>query len=193
MRIFNSYASFDAATESDVERSAVAVAACRLGASAIKFNVGNDPARRDAYRAAIDAFSVGARLLCECHPGTLLETPEAAAEFVALWPDAPFDVIIHPFLLGPEQITRWMSLFGRRVRHAHVQMRARGDERRFIALADDAGRARECLVVLAEGGFRGAFSLEFAKPTGRADDEPEALFAAACRDLDFLRAHWRSI
>lgn len=191
VEILNSYAAFDAGADSGVERSAVAVAARRLGASGVKFNVGNDPRQRDAYRAAIDSFPSGARLLCECHPGTLLEAPEAAAEFAAFWPDAPFDAIVHPFLLGPERVARWLQVIGARVRHAHVQMRARADERKFIALSDEATRARECLAALAEGGFRGTFSLEFAAPTSRGDDEPEALFAAARRDLDFLCAHWR--
>jgi len=188
VRIFNTYESFEDAARPELREVAECVR--QLAVAGIKFNVGNDPARRGGCRAAIAAFPSGARLLCECHPGTMLETPEAAADFVAAWPAAPFDVIIHPFLLGPEAISRWLRLLGPRVRHAHVQMRAWQDARQFLALSDDAARARECLAALAAGGFRGTFALEFAAPTGRTDDQPEVLFAAAVRDLDFLRTHW---
>lgn len=190
VRIFNTYEVFD----DPVRPGLGEVAACarRLGAAGIKFNVGSDPARRDAHRAAIDAFPTGVRLLCECHPGTALETPEAAAEFVALWPNAPFDVIVHPFLIGPEGIARWLELLGGRVRHMHIQMRDRTDSRRVLALADDAPRARECLAALKDGDFSGTFTFEFAAPTGGPDDEPGKLFAAACRDLEFLRTHWKT-
>ena len=190
VRIFNTYEPFDDATRPELQE--VADCARRLGAEGIKFNVGSDPAWRENWRAAIDAFPAGPRLLCECHPGTALETPDAAAAFARLWPTVPFDVIIHPFLLGPEGIVRWLRLLGPRVRHAHVQMRDPADARRFVALADDAPQARECLAALAAGGFRGTFSLEFAAPTGGVVDEPEALFAAARRDLEFLREHVRS-
>lgn len=191
VRIFNTYEPFDDATRPELTEAADC--ARRLGAAGIKFNVGNDPAWRENWRAAINVFPAGPRLLCECHPGTALETPEAAADFVALWPDAPFDVIIHPFLLGPAGTARWLQLLGPRVRHAHVQMRDPADTRRFVALADDAPLARECLAALAAGGFCGTFSLEFAASTGRAGDEPAVLFTAAVRDLEFLRTRWTTI
>lgn len=187
VRVFNTYETFEDATRPELKE--VSDCARRLGANGVKFNVGNDPVWRENWRAAIDAFPAGPRLLCECHPGTALETPEATAEFAARWPAAPFDVIIHPFLLGPEGVACWLQLLGPRVRHAHVQMRARHDSRQFLALNDDAPRARECLAALMAGGYAGSFSLEFAAPTGGAADEPEALFTAARRDLDFLREH----
>ena len=189
VRVFNTYEPFDDVTRPELNE--VADCARRLNAGGIKFNVGHDPAWRETWRAAIDAFPAGPRLLCECHLGTALETPEATAGFAGLWPATPFDVIIHPFLLGPEGIARWLRLLGTRVRHAHVQMRARHDAQQFLALADDAPRARECLAALTAGGFAGSFALEFAAPTGGAADEPEALFSAARRDLDFLREHVR--
>lgn len=189
VRVFNTYEPFEDATCPALKE--VADCARRLGAEGIKFNVGNEPARCDNWRSTIDAFPAGSRLLCECHPGTAIEAPEAASAFAALWPDAPFDVIIHPFLLGPKGIACWLRLLGSRVRHAHVQMRDPADARRFVALADDAPRARECLAALTAGGFSGSFSLEFAAPTGGPADEPEALFAAARSDLDFLREHAR--
>ncbi len=192
VRVFNSYAVFDDAGESERANACAAARALRVGA--MKFNVGNMPAHAAEYRRAIAASAAtlgdDARLWCECHSGTLFEQPERLVDFGAHGREWPFDVIIHPFLLGPEEIVRWGRLLGPRIRHAHVQMRAREDSRRFLQLADDAARARECLAALREAGFAGSFSLEFAAPTGRRDDEPESLFAAACRDLEFLRQEW---
>lgn len=193
VRVFNTYESFEDAGQPGL-RDAIDHAV-RLGAEGIKFNVGNEPARAPDYRACIERVArklpANVRLLCECHAGTLLEDPGLVVEFAAGWTVWPFDVIIHPFLLEPDEIARWGQWFGNRIRHAHVQMRDRRNEQRVLALDDDAPRARDCLAALAAINFAGTFSIEFASPTGTADDEPEKLFAAARRDFDFLRAHWR--
>jgi len=192
VRIFNTYEPFDDADRPSLR--AALDAAGRLGAVGIKFNVGNDPACAGAYRECIEQAAArlpeATRLFCECHPGTVLETPDRLRDFTAGWSVWPFDLIVHPFLAEPDAIGPWSAVAGPHLRHAHVQMRARGDAQRFLQLEDDAPRARECLAALAEHGFRGTFSIEFTAPTGRADDEPAALLAAARRDLEFLRTHW---
>jgi sugar phosphate isomerase/epimerase len=190
--VFNTYASF-ASEGADARRSALEATAT-LAARSIKFNVGNDPARMADYRTVVaaTAAATSARLWCECHPGTQLEDPERAAQFFNTWPesDVPCDAIVHPFLLSPEAIARWHWHLGSRLRHAHVQMRAKNDSRRFLALADDAPRVRECLAALRESGYTGSFTIEFTAPTGTANDRPPELFDAARRDLEFLREHW---
>lgn len=130
-------------------------------------------------------------MLCKCHLGTSLETPGALHDLIAGTTDWPFDIIVHPFLITPEQILDWGRVAGPHLRHAHVQMRGPDGPNHFISLADDAPRARDCLAALAATGFTGSFSFEFAAPTRRAEETPEALFAASRRDLDFLREHWR--
>ncbi len=193
VRVLNTYESF-AESDNNSHQEALTVA-LRLGASGIKFNVSRERSRWPEERKAIDAarqlLGPAARLLCECHPGTSLETPGALQDFIASATDWPFDIIVHPFLITPEQILDWGLVAGPHLRHAHVQMRGPDGPNHFISLADDAPRARDCLAALAATGFAGSFSLEFAAPTGRADETPETLFAAARRDLDFLREHWR--
>jgi sugar phosphate isomerase/epimerase len=195
VRVFNSYAAFD--DTGSASRVAAAEAVRALDAPAMKFNVGNDPAQLDESLRAIEAtakqLGENARLWCECHPDTWFEEPERLIDAATKhdWSTWPFDVIIHPFLFGPEKIVQWGRLLGPRLRHAHVQMRAHHDPTRFLQLADDAPRARECLTALALIGFEGSFSIEFTSPTSTPDDAPEKLFLAACRDLEFLREEWR--
>lgn len=191
--VFHSCAGFeDIGAE---ERIAAAAVAQRLGVRALQFNVGKDAGRLEEYRRNVAAL-VGATagrpsLWCECESGTLLERPERVLGFLRGFAPVDFDVVVHPFAAGPNETLHWLRLLGPRVRHAHVQMRARNDPGRFIALADDAPRARECLAALREGGFDGSLTIECAAPIGGAHDRPQALFAAACRDLEFLRTHWR--
>lgn len=190
VRIFNSYQL--PGDRAGAWGTAVATAEA-LGASGMKFNLGKEREHWAREREAIsECEGSSVRLLCECHPGTSLEDPEAVLEFVGDVNPWPFDLMLHPFLLGPEGIARWMNLLGSHIRHAHAQMRDPTDDRRILQLADDAPRAEACLAALAETGFQGSFSVEFAAPTQRADESPETLFAAAVKDLEFLREHWRS-
>jgi len=192
IRVFNTYAEFTE-TGSDERRAALATA-LRLGARAIKFNIGNDQSRIPHYRAAVaEAFEFlggQARLWCECHPDTWLEEPGRIPDFCSPWRDWPFDVILHPFQSGPAGVQRWGRMLGHHLVHAHVQTRSPDDPERFARLSADPAHSDECLAALWEIGFDGSFSLEFAAPTAGPKDEPEALFAAARNDLEFLRERW---
>lgn len=191
--IFNSYAPFDV-NGSNTRAESLAAAGELPRVSAMKFNVGHDPAAVADYHASIESARVHLapkiRLLCECHPNTLLETPEALSAFTAGMETWPFDVIIHPFLSGPENIRSWFSAAGQHISHVHVQMRDRQNPHVFVGLADDKPRARDCLAALAGCGFRGTFTLEFSAPTGTTEESPENLFCAARRDLDFILEFW---
>ena len=193
VRVLNTYEAFTG-SEPNSHQEALTTA-LRLGASGIKFNVGRErsswPEEKKAIGAAVQRLGPATQLLCECHPGTSLETSDALRDFIAGPTGWPFGIIVHPFLITPEQILDWGLVAGPHLRHAHVQMRGPDGPNHFIALADDAPRARDCLAALAATGFAGSFSFEFAAPTGRADETPETLFAAARQDLDFLREHWR--
>ena len=190
--IFNSYASF--AADGAEDRAGAIFATQAVGARAMKFNVGNDQARLAEYRASINDtvrdLSAGVRLLCECHPGTWFEDPGRVAQARDDWWEGrlPFGVIIHPFLLQPEEIVRWGSLLGASVRHAHVQLRAVDDPARFLALGDDPGRVGDCLAAMREIGFAGTYTLEFARATRTERDLPGILFDEAVEDLRFLRS-----
>jgi excisionase family DNA binding protein len=189
-RVFNTYAGFDAAGAE--QRARAAQLADRLGAGRVKFNFGSDAERLDEYLAALTAWAGmlpdGCRPLCECHHGTVLEEPERAADAFRRLGGLEVEVIVHPLFLSSHALRRWLDAFGANVTHAHVQLR---DEHGvFQRLGSSPGLVRERLAILAEGGFRGSFSLEFTAGTRTRGETHERLWRNALADLAFLREHW---
>ena len=183
--VFNSYATLDDASAPQRQRST------ELGrefhAPAMKFNFGAELVgvkcelrNARAWAAAMP----GVRLLCECHPGTALEKPAAAARVLAAWPEA--GVIVHPLLTL--ELPGWMKLLGARVAHAHMQY-VDAEWRRW-RLRDRATLCRERLRILRDGGFAGSFTIEFTAGVGTTPEDRDSLFAAAADDLAFLREEW---
>lgn len=188
--LFNSYAGLE--DEHAAQREVAARSAAELGAGAIKFNAGNDTARFNEYLANAAAWAdllpQSTRLWCECHPGTVLETPQAAARVFDIWDEARFGVMIHPFTTQPAVLREWLRLLGPRVQHAHVQIR--DDEGRPTCLDMQSETACAALEILREGGFAGSFTAEFTLGTSTANDQTELLWPNALRDLKFLRENW---
>lgn len=186
VRIFNSYATFG--PEDDPLRARAAEMALRLGAGAVKFNVGGDPSLFDVYVANVlrwrETLPESVRPLCECHPGTVVERPEEAARAFAVWRQAGIGAIFHPFNLGPDGVRRWLAYLGDSLVHAHVQVHREGRMRSLAAYKEYAAAV---LDALKSEGFRGTFSIEFTEGAGAADEDIEQLFAAACMDLATLR------
>jgi len=180
--IFNSYVTLRA--DGETARQRVAAFVCALRAPAVKFNVGADPETlASELRTAREwaAGMPGVRLLCECHPGTALEDAAAAAAALADYPE--IGVIVHPF--SRADLPGWLRHLGPKIRHAHVQVVDAQQRRR--RLCDQPTLARERLAMLREGGFSGSLTIEFTAGVGAAPENREALFAAACDDLAFLR------
>jgi sugar phosphate isomerase/epimerase len=189
MAIFNSYAGLG--NDDAAQREETARAVAELGARAIKFNVGNDASRFEEYLANANQWAAqmpGVKLLCECHPGTLLETPDGAARAFEKWDAARFGAMIHPFLASPGELREWFRLLGPRIEHAHSQIR--DDNNRMLRLDEKPDAAREALHVLREGGFAGSFTVEFTAGTSTENDRPEFVWESALRDLAFLRENW---
>lgn len=187
--IFNSYASLD--SEAAAARKAVTANILESGAEAIKFNAGGDTTRHDEYVANARDWAEqlpGVKMLCECHPGSALETPEAAARAFEVWDAARFGVMIHPFTTPPDELRRWLQLLGPQVEHAHVQIRHAGGRPARLDMQPDTARAM--LQILCEGGFAGSFTLEFTEGTSSENDRPEFLWQNALADLQFLRENW---
>lgn len=186
--VFNSYCSFDDGGKADRER-AIRLAN-QLRAGGVKFNMGPHPTLRDAYVENVLAWRAGfaaeTRILCECHPGTILEEPEsAAAAFADLGTDR-FQAIVHPFFV-PDRLREWFRHLGPAITHTHIQMR---DGNGLLQrLSSDPARVKETLRILREEGFRGSFTLEFTEGVSTPDEEIKRLFQAACDDLQFLREH----
>jgi sugar phosphate isomerase/epimerase len=189
MRIFNTYAEFSGSGD-ELGRIQAADSAITLQSAGIKFNVGKDTKRTSEYLDAANFWAkrlpASVRLLCECHPGTVLETPEAAEKaFRDTWRDERFQAIVHPFSTPPDVLREWMKRLKGRVTHAHVQMR--GEQNRPVRLDRRPREAREALQILREGGFSGSFTLEFTEGTSTPNDRPDFLWENALADLKFLR------
>lgn len=183
--IYNSYIGFDdAAADARAETTAIVT---RLGATGIKYNLGGDREALDSYRRNLLAWEstlpASCRLLCECHPGSVLEDPvEAAAFFAGLDPER-FGVIVHVGNADADSVTRWFDAHGSRIQHLHVQLRSAD-----LDPATPAGKSvlDACLRVAKDHGFAGSATLEFTRGIGR-DEDIEALYANACADMRACR------
>jgi sugar phosphate isomerase/epimerase len=96
-------------------------------------------------------------------------------------------VIVHPF--SCPDLAAWFSHLGSRIRHAHVQV-VDAEWRRW-RLRDQPALVRERLAMLRGAGYAGSFTIEFTAGVGVVPEDRDALFAAACEDLDFLKGEWR--
>ncbi|MAF10087.1 hypothetical protein CMK11_06505 [Candidatus Poribacteria bacterium] len=185
--VYNAYCGFDG--PSAAARAHALEDIGRLRAQGVKFNVGGDVARRREYgrnlREWVAALPGNCRPLCECHGGTIVETPEAARAFMD---DTEVDcgIIVHAFTGTEDLLRAWLDLFGSAVELVHVQIRDAG---RFLRLDEAPALARRRLAMLREARFRGAYTLEFTKGTSTERDNPEALWREALVDLAFLREH----
>jgi sugar phosphate isomerase/epimerase len=183
--IWNSYASFD--VDDDAERNAVAAWVERLGASAVKFNVGNDPGSTSAYSERLARFieklPADASAICECHAGSSAEEPQVAREILAAAgrPDR-VRALVH---LGDDldYLDAMFDALGERIHHVHVNFLKSGTP----PLADIADDVRSRVAHIRARGFVGSYTLEFVNGVGTDRDRPEEMIEAAVRDLVVLR------
>ena len=182
--VYNSYVSFEDGAGEWRGRAAEAVR--RLSAQAVKFNLGADAARVGEYRSNLLAWAgslpASCRLLCECHPGTVLEQAEAAAAFVAELDPARFGIIAH-IAGNADAVGPWFAALGPRIAHLHVQLRAAESSPTV-----PAGRAAlaACFAVARAHAFGGSATIEFTRGIGR-DERIDAVYANACVDLGYCR------
>jgi sugar phosphate isomerase/epimerase len=185
-RVFNIYTTMTAAERPELAECTNLAA--RIGVAGIKYNVGPDPARRKEYldelrrwRAELPA---GIAPLCECHPGTVIEEPEAARRFFDELGGEDWEIIVHPFSRF-ESLAEWLRLFGPAVRHAHLQMRDADDK--MVGFGERPDLAREAIGMMRAAGYRGSWALEFTAGTARPSERIDALWRAALEDFGFLR------
>ncbi len=180
--VFNSYAGLDADQGGERERSAGL--ANRLKATAVKFNLGRDRAAGARYAGNALAWAQTmpqvARMLCECHAGTIMEDPATAQAIYATWDDGRFQAIVHPCGMEEEQMLQMLRRLGPRiVTHAHVALGGHTPEKERAA--------QRRIRLLQDLGFAGSFTLEFTEGTGAGNENREAMYGRALRDLEFLR------
>lgn len=188
--LYNTYCDFDDASADARQQAADMVA--RFGSVGVKFNVGKESGLRAAYlknlRAWRKAVPDTCTLLCECHPGTIIEKPDDAKRFFDDLGVDGWGIIVHCFGSDMAELKHWFDKFGPKVVHAHVQLR--NDQRQVELLKDHPARVKEALKVMRDGGFAGSFTIEFSKGTREPGENIGDLWNAAKADLDFLRSHW---
>ena len=190
--IFNSYTGFSA--EFGESRRMTAEAVQKLQSKGVKFNIGNNPDDWDLYMETVldwgDELPDGTRALCECHPDTLVETPEGAAKAFARWSDHRFEAIVHPFNNDESKLKAWFEALGSRITHLLMQMREEENFEMLCRIEDRAEKARNAFKIMKDFGFKGTITVEFAKGTRTENDTAEYLFENACADLAFIRENW---
>jgi len=184
--IYNSYAKF---TDEDAQVRAEDAASIRkLAAGAVKYNVGNDSALLPVYKHNLlqwaEALPANCQLLCECHPGTQLETPAAAEAFHRDLDPERFGIIVHLGNTSTEGLTNWLATFGPRIRHVHIQFRDPETDPRNPANQPALAAAFQ---VLRNNAFAGSITMEFTRGIGR-DENIEELYRNVCADQAFVRS-----
>jgi sugar phosphate isomerase/epimerase len=166
------------------EREQAARLANRLGATALKFNFGNVPEDRAEYArnalAWADAMPGVGRMLCECHPGTIMEDLATALVVYDAWNDGRFQAIVHAFSEPEDGLVEKMRRLGPRiVTHVHAALGAH--------TAETKERVHRRIGILRDMGFTGSFTLEFTQGTGEPEEEMETMYERALRDLELIR------
>ena len=182
VRVFNTYVGFD--DEADDGRDAAADRICRSGATKAKWNTGAERNRESlaAYRARLERLAAAVpdvELICECHDGSAMDDPAAAAEVLSAGSSALFHT--HDDL---DTIRSKFAAYGDRLTHAHVNHLFTGSPR----LADIRDELAEKVDLARSLGFDGSWTIEFVHGTGTDQDEPELMFAQAVEDLRVLRS-----
>lgn len=191
VRILNSYASFD---DDDAlpDWEAVASRVRRIGAAAVKFNVGADPSSEADYVRRVAAFAEllpdDVTLLCECHEHiSIAEDPTVAARmFAAIGPPERVGAIVHTHE-SVDHLRRRFDAYGDRIIHVHVN-HLDGSTLRVPPLAERGEDLAATIELLRSLGFCGSWTLEFVEGVLTDHDEPASLVEQATVDLPILRA-----
>lgn len=183
--VFNTYARPGIDPAERLEAVVEAVRFLGPAVRGIKFNLGkveegSFPAQVEAAARWGERFPVGVRLLCECHPGTLLEDPALAAEAFRQWPEERFGAILHPMSPDTTYLDSWFQALGGRIVHLHWQ--ARDADRKVALLKDLPTRLEGVLKSLREKAFTGTHSIEFVKGLGEPGESVPGLFDSAAED-----------
>lgn len=174
--VLNTYCAFDDPGEEG--RKASAELARFLSASAVKFNFGEDRSMAQVYVDNLAAWReqlpTDCRLLCECHPGTILEDPEQAAD-ILMRLQHPVEVIVHAFSGDDDTVLqRWLEAFGSAVTHIHGVLK-------------DWSNVPRRIDILRSAGFSGTCSIEFCEGVDQPPEDTSRLLATAVDDLHYLR------
>ncbi|WP_419924144.1 sugar phosphate isomerase/epimerase family protein [Candidatus Poriferisocius sp.] len=194
IEILSCYTSWD--EPDDADRAETAAWIERVGAQGVKFNVGSDTDSIAEYTERLRRFEAevpdGARLLCECHFGTVAEDPAVARDmFDAIAGADRLGAIVHVHPMARDEWSEPLGVLGDRVRHVHVQVAE-------VAQSTSADELSEMLRPAADAisaaSPNATWTIEFSYGMwgfGRDDaefDNPAYILQSAQRDLVALRA-----
>ena len=194
IRILSCYTSWD--DSDDSIRAETASWIERVGAQGVKFNVGSDPDSVGDYTERLRRFEAevpnDARLLCECHFGTVAEDPAVARDMFDSVADADrLGAIVHVHPIARDEWSEPLGVLGDRVRHVHVQVA----EVPQSTSADELSEAlRPAAEAIGAASPHATWTIEFSHGMwgfGRDDaefDNPAYILQSARRDLAALRA-----
>ena len=187
--LFNTYASFADEAQAAQQRADAAAAIAQLGATGVKYNVGRDADRIDEYRRNViawaDQLPPTCRLLCECHPGTPLETIDQAKAFFDDLAPQRFGIMAH-LMDDPAGLEQWVTAFGPRLQHIHIQRRTPEAD---PTTATGRKTMAACVGVLKAHGFAGSASIEFTRGIGK-DEHIESIYTNALADRAAYAENW---
>jgi len=186
IKLFNGYAFLEPDDLAQQDRDAQF--AKQLECQALKYNVGPNPAKRDTYLEQIRAWRTRIphhiTMICECHIGSIVDTPETAKSFFEEAKLTNHGLMIHPFVpFG--RVGDWLETFGPQIQHAHIQTRDSDD--RMAQLTEDLPRVREAISIMKSHDYKGNYTLEFTKGSGIPTENAEDLYTRALQDRATLR------
>ncbi|MEC3884008.1 TIM barrel protein [Halobacillus sp. HZG1] len=185
VEIYNSYVSFD--DDQDKEREEAAAMIHRLQPKQVKFNFGDSEASLDVYIRNLKEWEKqlpeDCELLCECHPGTVMEDPETARDVLEQLRPMDVKAIIHPFHAQVD-LKGWFDHLEEKIVHAHVSL---FKNHVFHALEEEPEFIQERLQILKDSNYRGSFSMEFTKGVAEADETPQEIYTHAVKDVSYLK------
>lgn len=182
---FNSYISIGKRDDELFKSIGDAVKA--IGATAVKFNFsrnwGEDiPEISDQIenlKRLTDFMPDNVKMLCECHPNTVMEVPEDAGEVFAKLDKEKYGAIIH-LETDKAFADRCFDSYGDRIWHIHCQYK--GDSKGFQPMDDGTGKAEQLLNYYKSKNFNGTMAIEFVK----FEDTAEAHYENAKNELKYL-------
>ena len=185
--IYNSYCSMS--DDDEQWREQVIKDAMALNVKAIKYNIGADKSQWETYQKNLVEFvsmiPSDIKLLCECHPGTVVDDPAQAKRFFTEAGLDDMPIIVHPFSLV-ESLDEWMTLFGSSVQHMHLQMRSEDDYMSFALFEKRPELVEQAKQIWESHNYAGTFSFEFTEGTGKANDNLDTMLTNTTRDLEYF-------
>ncbi len=183
--IYNSYVRFEDGYEEERETAANMIR--QLQVNKVKFNLGSNSVLEDRYLENLQEWKgqlpAGCRLLCECHPGTIMEDPEEAARIYDVLGSSQLEAIVHPFH-EQHDLERWFDCLGSTITHAHVSLYK---NQAFHRLAEEEEFVKKRAAMLRNQKFVGTYSMEFAKGTAAPNETEELVYSYALQDRNYLQ------